>query len=523
MATEKKDPQKHHGVFYTPQNLADLLVRKVITSPRMSVLDPACGEGQLLSRAAAISLEKFGISGVASLQGLDRDGNLAKALNRLGASFQKGDFISSAIEKKYDTILMNPPFVRHQRFTHKREGYLKTIEPIVSLHPYSDLWAYFLVKATAHLMNNGAIASVLPWSFLQARYARRIRTFLSSSFSKITVLMIGDELFDEARERVLLVWLDGFGGKAKDIEIGYISSVDDPLPEFQTIPLHVWDREKVTFAPLKGQEVEGLLDQCKEQYGFAELSQFARVTSGIVTGANDFFIVQHRAIFPKDIIKTSLVPILNSTSELNTLHLNGEAPQSWLVNIQKGQYSLFVNFLRKGKRENLHKRTYLMGREPWYRVHVGEIPDAFIHYRTSRIPFLVLNNNRMYATNSIHRVYFNGLSEQEKKWLQITLLSSIGQLSLELRAKNYGTHVLKLEPKSVGKAIVLTRKDEVNEPLYRELSNLVTQKKFSQVTRLADEAVYRNFGVSKELLGECRGVLSELRARRGIRDDGDKK
>ena len=84
---------------------------------------------------------------------------------------------------------MNPPYVRHHTLTYtKIQKYSKTTNSICKLKKTSDLWAYFLAKALGHIKEGGSIGAILPWSFLQADYARDIRKLLSNKFKHIKIV-----------------------------------------------------------------------------------------------------------------------------------------------------------------------------------------------------------------------------------------------------------------------------------------------------------------------------------------------
>ena len=116
----------------------------------------------------------------------------------------------------------------------------------------------------------------------------------------------------------------------------------------------------------------------------------------------------------------------------------------------------FLSYLNSGRKKGVHLTSHSLRRVRWYKVDMGEVPDAFFHYRVSSIPFLSLNTGRLQCTNSVHRVYFRNGDVNIRRWSQISLLSKIGQLSIEASAKVYGNGILKIEPASLKQSLICT-------------------------------------------------------------------
>jgi adenine-specific DNA-methyltransferase len=171
--------RKRNGIFYTPSELAYHLVKPLINKPKLTVFDPAYGEGSLLLAAEKIYKNKYPKLKSILLYGCDKlpkDGLLKHLPND---NFIKQDFFQFPINQKFDGIVSNPPFVRHHLLSNtNRIKYQRKIKNICEINRFTDLWGYFLIKSTSHLKEHGCLAAILPWSFLQADYALPIREFL---------------------------------------------------------------------------------------------------------------------------------------------------------------------------------------------------------------------------------------------------------------------------------------------------------------------------------------------------------
>ena len=118
--------RKRHGRHYTPPELAGFLARRgaahLPPGKGLRILDPACGDGELLLAAATAAAERG--HEVSELAGLDLDADaLGRARQRLAGvaapvSLSAGDFTRApgggAPPGRFDLIITNPPYVRTQ-------------------------------------------------------------------------------------------------------------------------------------------------------------------------------------------------------------------------------------------------------------------------------------------------------------------------------------------------------------------------------------------------------------------------
>ena len=153
-----------------------------------------------------------------------------------------------------------------------------------------------------------------------------------------------------------------------------------------------------------------------------------------------------------------------------------------------------------------------MKRDPWYAVKVDAPPDAFFPYRVSAIPYMAFNDSRIQSTNSIHRIYFKHVSENQRKWIQLSLLSVPGQLSIEAFSKTYGTGALKIEPSSLFRSIVNVSKKRVPKIIYNKIAKIIADGKKKEAMELATEYINKEFKIPIQLSQRSKLLLSELQS-----------
>lgn len=503
---------RRHGIYYTPSHLANFLVTPLINRKTISVFDPAYGEGSLLLAAENIANGDSATRQLA-LFGCDRAPVNGLLQHLPSSNLMEIDFFDYFSEDKFDVIVMNPPFVRHHLIDReKRKKYQRIIAGIFPIKGTSDLWAYFLVKSCLHLKKGGNIGAILPWSFLQADYAQEIRKWLSENFEEIQLLALSKEYFNDAQERIVLLWLKGYGRRAKSIRIAFSAHTSNPVG-YSDLTQEQWKTKTVLYS--SSNNIQKILDEYNDKHNFKNFEEYGSVKIGVVTGADGFFILDKELAKKYSFPAKYLIPIFSSSKEFTGLFLNGNVPSKKLVTLPVNGSDKFRDYILEGVKSRYHLRAHSLLREPWYCVDQGKVPDAFFPYRAMRIPYMVLNEQDVQCTNSIHRIYFKGtLSHCEKKWLQVSLLSIPGQLSIEAHSKTYGSGVLKIEPNSLKNAIAYKSDDKSINSIYDKISNLLSVNQKIDAMRHATEFINDKLNVSDELSGKAYSVLIELQQRR---------
>jgi len=510
MSSKRVHRKKRNGIFYTPRPMAEMLVSKAIKRSGLSILDPACGEGVLL-KAAVEESRRFSGARRPRLVGCDRF-KQRKLDQRI--EFVHSDFFKLKDDKKFDLILTNPPYVQSGRIPSGVRGkyYRKLAKPL-GFSSNLDLWVYFLIKSTLHLRRGGAIAAVLPWSFLEAEYAQKVRKWITENFAKIKVLVLQRAHFEDTVKRVLLVWLEGYGSPEQSIQIGCSDECTGEFG-FRRMSTEKWNSENVMAClDATSGDVLGKL----EEVGFAPLERYAKVLIGIVTGANEYFIRTRQEAAKFGFSRSSILPILTSVEDLRQVS-EWKSPDKMLIRFKRVTKKK-KKYVRKGVKLGLDQRAHCRRRKKqsgaWYDVKPGEVPDAFFTYRVSTLPYLILNPNGYQCTNALHKVFFNEVSNIERKWIQLSLLSVFGQLSLELGARHYGNGIMKVEPRTLKRTLVYACGTRIAKGAYQNiLRDIAAGRKKSACTE-ATELIVSETKIDKSIITDILASLNEIRKRRG--------
>lgn len=514
MGTRDMDENRKNGIYYTPRQLAEFLVRPLIQSSHQTIFDPAYGDGALLAAAEKILKGKTGTKNPANkIFGCDKNPINGRLGHLPPSNLFKMDFFDYPFAHSYDVILMNPPYVRHYLIgSDNRAKYRHLTSSLCRLNMRSDLWAYFLIKAIGHLKESGSIGAILPWSFLQADYAQPIRKWLLDQFEEIRILALSTEYFDKTEERVLLVWLKNYGNKTHSIEIFFSKKISDHI-DYYGLNQDVW--QSSTVMGRRAQDIETVIERYIAECRFRRFEEVADVRIGVVTGADDFFIMPKAEARRKCLRKEQLLPILTSSKEFSGLVLNGEKELKQLVLFSDKKDEYETAYIKEGESKKCHLTAYSRLRTPWYNVKIGRIPNAFFPYRISNIPYLMFNNQaQAQCTNSIHRIYFKNLSEIEKRWAQVSLLSMPGQLSIERYARTYGRRMLKIEPGSLKKAIVYLSDSPDIDDVYDKISSRISLNDKYGAVDIATRFIHEKLKVAHDLSAAAQSIYHDIQSQR---------
>ena len=219
---ETKETIKNTGATFTPKGLADYLTGRLLSyldkleKKDVKVLDPACGDGELLlSMAEHLSTLNFNFT----LTGYDLNDyylSLAKErtyqFGKQNISFVNGNFLDfvdinqlklnflgvkeNIINESADIVIANPPYVRTQILGAEHSQFLAQK---FDLKGRVDLYYPFLIAMTASLKIGGIIGVITSNRYLSTKSGESVRKFLNENYEILEIVDLGDtKLFDAA-------------------------------------------------------------------------------------------------------------------------------------------------------------------------------------------------------------------------------------------------------------------------------------------------------------------------------------
>jgi methylase of polypeptide subunit release factors len=435
MPTEER---RRWGRFYTAPVGVDLVLRLCLRQASDRVLDPSCGAGVFLSRAAALkhSLDptRDAMTLGQELVGVEVDRDAAaKAAQNLGAQgiaarIVRADFFDLNADDlpAFDCIVGNPPYTRQEwlrelapagdksllmgRILGQRslfEGGAKTLTRRAGLH------AYFFVHAARFLREGGRLGFVASNSWLDVDYGAGLQTFFLNNFRILAVIESQVERwFADASINTCLVILERCADSAaRDDHMARFVQLHRSLNERLSLDdltaqlLHGTGDDQVRVRPIRQgnlrerQPVFGATASRARRWGallrapqvyldtldrnrdrLVPLKSIARIRRGFTSGANEFFYLSQAALAEWNIEPEFLRPLVKSPRDCAGRIINPlQLPYQVFV-VHRGKRLLAgtnaLRYIEWGESRGFHTRPTCATRERWY--DIGKPPPAHL-------------------------------------------------------------------------------------------------------------------------------------------------
>jgi adenine-specific DNA-methyltransferase len=456
--------QKQFGAYYTPDFVAESLLRWVIRGEDDRVLDPSCGDGRF-------------ISGHKNAVGIEPDPVAAhRAIQRAPwALVHEGDFFSWAenTPERFECAAGNPPFIRYQTFAGEARDRALRLCALAGAR-FSKLtssWAPFLVATATLLKQGGRMAFVVPAEIGHAPYATPLLEYLVSNFAVVHIVAVRDKLFPELSEDCWLLYTEGFGQETAEIRFSAVSRyrpAGSPPRAFTRVPVKEWRSTwRCRLRPyLMDADARELYQEVLSAPDTRRLGEIARVGIGYVSGANEFFHLRPSDARRLAIPIQLLHPTVRNGRVLPAKRLTDATVKRWqsndepmlLLRINKATRELpksVRKYLDSEAGHEARKAYKCRARDPWYSVPDVQVPDFFLSYMSGVEPAFVRNDAGCTCTNSVHSVRL--LPEVDSSAIQ-AWESSFSRLSCEIEGHPLGGGMLKLEPREATQVALPTAK-----------------------------------------------------------------
>lgn len=183
------------------------------------------------------------------------------------------------------------------------------------------------------LKAGGRLAFVVPAEIGYVPYARPVIRFLLDNFSNVQVIAVKEKGFSDLSEAVWFVYASGYGKSSNAIDFSLHDSfrdVPDPPSSGEYIirtDLKSWnDRLRPYLLP---QTIRTLYLQIGHLTSVVRLGDWARVSVGYVTGANDFFHLRPSEVQRLEIPNEFLMPSLRRSAFLPQKAATHNTAKSW--------------------------------------------------------------------------------------------------------------------------------------------------------------------------------------------------
>lgn len=527
--------EKLRGGYYTPPDLAMFLVKWIEAIQPGQVLEPSCGDGVFLS-----AMGERGLS--SKVVGFEIDKGEAATARRRAAHASlnhckviAADFLEWSIkamngsQKSFDAIVGNPPFIRYQYLPSDFQKNAENIFSLTGCHftRHTNAWVPFLLSCTRLLAPGGRLAMVVPSEILHVSHAKSLRSYLTGAAKKIVLIDPLELWFENLLQGTVLLLLEK---KRQDSEScdGIAVHPVQGRRFLNTDPSGIFKRARPTsVSALNGKwtpallpsSTVALLDKISANGAVRRFSDVADVDVGIVTGANDFFLVSNETIDNYRLHhwahpmfgKSNHCPGIVYDRRRHQQNEEQGLPTNfvWLKDSSTRLSSGCRRYIKLGEEHDLHSRYKCRVRNPWYLVPSVYATDVGLLKRSHDAPRLILNKIRAFTTDTAYRVRTRGMTPRQ---LVYSFINPLTALSSELEGRHYGGGVLELVPSEIERLLiplVLT-----SRPCIGALDKLVKTQPMEKVLAMQSNVILGRLGIAKKHQEEVLDAWVLLRNRR---------
>jgi adenine-specific DNA-methyltransferase len=537
--------QKLRGVYYTPELISDFLTRWAIQTPGDTVLEPSCGDGNILVSAAStlLTLGANPATIARNIHGVEIDQDeaqrAAERLRTLGiphhhGQIEIGDFFTYCVthlndQRLFDAIIGNPPFIRYQNFLEEHRVPAFELMAQIGLKPsrLMNAWLPFLLASSLLLNEHGRLAMVIPAELLQVKYAASLRQFISDYYSQVTLITFRKLVFEDIQQEVVLLLAERNAVEPTGIrtieldDMAALAAYDhDVVANAEVKPMD-HTTEKWTQYFLHTPEIE-LLRELRNNPNLTLSGKVLDVDVGVVTGQNKFFVLSEQQV-REGSLNAYADRIVGRSGHLKGLIFN-EA--DWVANAENQQPSYLLRppdlpfeelpdslkeYIKRGEEEGSNKGYKCSIRGRWYIVPSVWTPYAFMLRQVHAYPKIILNEAGATCTDTIHRVRLrNGV---DGRTVTAAFINSLTFAFAEVVGRSYGGGVLELEPNEA-EELPLPLKGAENLNL-KQIHELLLQNDVEAVLDITDRVLLVDgLGLSRRKVKMVRQIWRTLRDRR---------
>ncbi len=524
---------KTTGSYYTPPILAEFLVKHIFSNhitdsfKQFKILEPSCGDGQFLEPflkddyLKKIEKTRFDLIDI-NAEELSNARFIVENLksSTITSVCSHQDFLDYKSNESYNLIIGNPPYINKKHLSKEQIAKCRTIceNSISDFGETKNIWPAFLIQSIKMLASDGVLCFVLPSEILQVKYTQKIREYLLSEFQKVEIFAFNELIFSGIQQDVVVV----LGVKklpklnSPTVSFYQVNKLEDlKIPDYikKHTNIHRKKLDKWTNYILEDSELD-LIETLTNENSFKPLDEYCeKVEVGIVTAANDFFIVSDSTAKKYDLVEYCH-PIVSkggmikdrTTLSKRDLSLFRKGNQKInLVSFPKDKDQInekATRYIKIGERLHLNQRYKMKRRFPWFQVPSIWSSEAFFIKRSHEYPRMVLNSAKTYLTDSFYRIVTK--KDIDSKSLVFSFYNSLTFTLAELEGRYYGGGVLELTPNECKK---------LNMPyLFIEADNFrLLEKKFRDNESIYSILDYTDSILLKNLTEKERQKVREIR------------
>ena len=558
-AKSEETKQKLRGGYYTPAPVARYLAEWALAGGAERVLEPSCGDGRIVEALAEAYGRNRGAQGtrlaVDAVELFEEEAQKARAKARKGevadVTVQSRDFFgwitNGARRERWDAVVGNPPYIRYQYFDEEqRDRAARVVERAgMTFSKRTNAWVPFAGAAVQHLHPGGRLAMVVPSEILHIQHAQDLRLFLEQEMQSLALVSFREIVFEGTLQGTLLLlgerretrgsgeWqrslfdeplhaeAGGSGAQVTNdaqaddseaeaaantrfsfIDIGGMDDLPDPKAlSKQRSGGHARSFEGEWMKAFLTPEELRLIERLEARSEVRRFDEIADVKIGIVTGANEFFVVDESTLAEYG-LEDIAAPMLARTQHASGLKYTKEDHRA---NSAEGRRVHLLHFpdremnelperwqayLREGGEQKLHERYKCRIREPWYRVPYVWAGALAMPKRCHRYHRMFHNEAGAFSTDTLYRIKLHATFSGRGRDLAFSFLNSLTLLQAEIHGRHYGGGVLELVPSEINRLHIPLA--HIEDAAFEKVDKMLRGgAELEELRKLTDEIVLR--------------------------------
>ncbi|MHC4464086.1 MAG: HsdM family class I SAM-dependent methyltransferase [Planctomycetota bacterium] len=506
--------RRDYGQFFTPPEIARLMVEWLLRDNPRTVLDPAFGLGVFYDEMSRIDIARK-----IHFTGYEIDAQILTYLNYRedcpNLTIINHDYLEAEVGS-FDAIVCNPPYMRFQKFLN-RHDVLPQIEKKIGkrLAGYTNVASVFLVKALEELGADGKLAFIMPFEFFNTGYGKEVKRSLVEEHLLKQVIVFSNEkdIFPDATTTVciLLCKKDGKEDSIKitsintECEISQIREIGDHY-QHEILPTDLPCSKKWT--PI----ISSLFSKKDTPAGFCKVSMYGAFMRGIATGANSFFALSKTRIEELKLGNHNLRRCITKSPQIKkavfteedfyTLYSDNRPVHC--LDVKQHDKPEVRDYIRHGEELGFQRRYLTKNRNPWYKIECRQpAPILFGVFSRGRLK-VIRNYSSAINFTCFHSFYPNMFGEKYIDKLFTYFLSDSGQEIIKMNKRSYGNALDKLEPGDLNDCLCPNQEQlEMIEDW--EAKKVIEMAKANEETaiRISNQLIDRIVNSSQRVQGCC--------------------
>ena len=365
---------------------------------------------------------------------------------------------------KFDFIIMNPPYVRHELLKNnevnsKENIFSKISDDIADIPKKTNLYIYFIIKALSHLRKNGELIAIIYDSWLYTDFGKYFKTYITNNFCIKEIIHLKNGAFHKINVGATILVVKN---KIQTEVIEY-KQFDNAKSISSSVPIYKLKINEIIDFYERGKQIIDF-----ENKIFTSINKISerKIDRGINAKINKYFILKENR-FPgntkniiKKINKISLFSVNKSDDYI--LITDSKIKTDLSYYLEKVQKEIL-----KSKTHNLLKEQIKNSPKSWHQIKVKESGTIIFNYYFRDHMDFIANKNSLLVSDNFYNLHV--AKDYDANFA--ILNSTITKISIIKYSKSQGNGLFKIQLNNF-RLIKIIDVDKISNEIKKELTRL---------------------------------------------------